>query len=75
MDPTDAYKVRENFEERKIPCRIELVENSGHHIYLDNPEGCLSAILQCILGEDFLYINELAHPPAIPEKMKESVFE
>lgn len=58
MDPTDAYKVRKDFEERKVPCRVELVEHSGHHIYLDNPEGCLSAILQCLLGEEFLYMQE-----------------
>ncbi len=51
MDPSDAYKVKQDMEERKIRCNIELVEEAGHHVYLDNPEGCLSAMLSSVFGE------------------------
>ncbi len=39
-------------EKRGAKCNIELVEKAGHHMYLDNPEGTLRAIVSGVMGDD-----------------------
>ena len=62
MDPADAYKIQEHLMERNIYCKIELVPEAGHHLYLDNPEGLLGAMMGVILGDQ----DAPAHPAAMP---------
>jgi cardiolipin-specific phospholipase len=47
MDYRGALSVLDRF---KVPTRIALVENAGHHLYLDNPEGFNASLLAEILG-------------------------
>jgi hypothetical protein len=54
----DELKIKGKFKEGTI---IRTIENSGHHLYVDNEIGCVADILEFVLGRSkkTLFLQQL----------------